>query len=106
VLFEIYEHKVRGQHKSHIALPISYEAHAYTSFAMDPQSKRMQALISIELNKVHVAIDGLTSLHDVPAILQEMVFRLKLLEHVMAAWQRVPNLDTRNILGDIKRTDT
>ena len=55
---------------------------------MEAVPKVLRSLLSRTLPKIHIAIDALTSLRDVPVILEDMVFRLTFLEYAMLLWRQ------------------
>ena len=60
----------------------------YTISTMDVLPEDIQALLSKVLPKILFAIDALTSLRDVPVVLEYMVLRLVFLEYGMYVWRR------------------
>lgn len=60
----------------------------YTIPTMDVLPEDIQALLSKVLPKVLFAIDALTSLRDVPVILEYVALRLAFLEYAMCVWRR------------------
>lgn len=64
---------------------------------MESLPQDLQALLSKVLPKIFIAIDGLSSLRDVPNILEHMVLRLTILEYAMSVWRQAQSPNCRGI---------
>ena len=62
---------------------------------MESLPQDLQALLSKVLPKIFITIDGLSSLRDVPNILEHMVLRLTLLECAMSVWRQAQSPNCR-----------
>jgi hypothetical protein len=62
---------------------------------MPSDPRNLQALLAKVLSKILIAIDALTSLRDVPTILEDMALRLSFVEHAMVVWRQAQSPSTQ-----------
>lgn len=76
----------------------------FTTSKMESLPQDLQALFSKVLPKIFIAIDGLSSLRDVPTILEHVMLRLTFLEYAMSVWRQAQSPNSHAEPSNLSRS--